>query len=402
LDYDTQHSLKELNRNFLLEFLEISGFVEHLHLPLELAFFGSGSKAEMLNATQVLLHNANEITGVDFYLTGSEWNWSEWDVKNIVKQLSGNGKQVNIILNREAHESIDADLAWSIQRSFTDDVKWYVLEESMELANGGHPLMTLYRGTTATFYATSSLDNNVTGENWGKAVDSILVKSPVGFNRLFNWKQIDVEAIARESELNGSGISIIDNIHSELDVPVSSFGKTLLDLIESQSSLSEQLNKGIVSVEYFDKYIVSPLGCYLIVDFLSAIQNKYNFFDVIINTAVPKENNRPPACVADNFNSGTALSKYTNSLASYMGLDLCFNLVGNNTLPHGRYLTISLENGQEVKVIFDQGMGYWSSRYFYSGIKFDFDASEEQQLSKIKKWIFKAKAANHESYIVVK
>jgi len=55
-----------------------------------------------------------------------------------------------------------------------------------------------------------------------------------------------------------------------------------------------------------------------------------------------------------------------------------------------------------VKIIFDQGMGYWSSRYPYRYNSFDFTKDEFEQVEASTRWSFNLEAASHDSYIAVK
>jgi len=70
-------------------------------------------------------------------------------------------------------------------------------------------------------------------------------------------------------------------------------------------------------------------------------------------------------------------------------------------LPHSRSLILNLKNGKTLKIIFDQGMGYWSTRSPYANKRFNFDADLDDQVENIESWDFNVKSASHDSYIVV-
>ena len=59
---------------------------------------------------------------------------------------------------------------------------------------------------------------------------------------------------------------------------------------------------------------------------------------------------------------------------------------------------IRLKNGEILRFLFDQGMGYWATRRPYSRIPFDFEDVLNTDLSD---WDFKLESAGGNSYIVV-
>ncbi|MEI8654964.1 hypothetical protein P4S57_20780 [Pseudoalteromonas sp. Hal273] len=106
--------------------------------------------------------------------------------------------------------------------------------------------------------------------------------------------------------------------------------------------------------------------------------------------------------MADNWENHDDQLYYYSQLSKKYGLNVYPELTEPKELPHGRFLLLKLKDKSEVKIIFDQGMGYWSSRYPYRYNSFDFTKDEFEQVEASTRWSFNLEAASHDSYIAVK
>ncbi|GGI75007.1 DEAD/DEAH box helicase [Shewanella hanedai] len=403
LDYDTQHHMKELDRLNLLSFLEQSNFVEKSSLPKDLEFFGLGSKASMLPAKELLLDKMNDVSGVDFYLTLSDWNLADWSLVKIINELANDNKRPRVIMSEDVAKSIDPDLAWDIQRKFTDKVKWLVAGEELIVDGKATPVMTMHIADKAIHCATLSKESTAANEKWAQ-IDDVLVISPECKEPMFNLGTFDVEAIAKESSITKGSAVFIDDIGKKLDVNISSFGTKLLSLIEEYAEdVSTSLKNNIETVTYHDKYLVSPISIHLITRFIAELNCRFGRFPTTLETSYPQQDNRgrTPNCIADNFLDNGTQPAFIENIGHKLGIEIYCDLDEAVNMNHGRFLIITLKNGEEIKVTFDQGMGYWGKRFYYSRERFSFYNDENSQVEEHLSNNFTVRSAEHDSYIVV-
>jgi len=403
LDYDTQHHMKELDRIYLLDFLKATEFIEKMVLPSEFSFFGPCSRAAMLPAKQFILEKQNDMSGIDIYITSSDWNLSQWPLLTTIKSLVGKEQTVKIIMSQEVAGSIDADLAWEIQRKFTDDVKWFVSLDDLSLEHNAYPLLTIYGVGGQVNLAMKSKSNSVANENWSAVDDSILVQSGGDYRNVYNLHELNIEELAKKSQLLSDNVTIIENIGGLYNVDISDFGSAMLDHFETQvPSLKETLINNIEMVTYHDKYIVSPISVKLIGSLISELQKRYGVLTASIETSYPKaDHRRQPYCIADNFIDNSSQFECIEAVGEATNVELFSDIDEAINMKHGRYLLISLKNGDEVKIIFDQGMGYWSKRYFYKSERFNFNKNVYEQIENNDNWRIKVQNCDHDSYIII-
>jgi DEAD/DEAH box helicase domain-containing protein len=398
LDYDTQYHTKKLDRNYLLNELKASDFIQKLALSDDLQFFGKSSQAELLNAKQVIARNVNAVSGIDLYISGSNWSWSDWSQCNQILGMLHKGQDINIILSHKAAKSIDVDLAWEISQKITSDVKWYQTELDGLLEHGGIPLMTLH-GSKSTCYATSDNSCVSANENWGITKQSCLVKS-VQYSSNLTLEPFDLVSLTINSDMH-SGASIIDDIRASFDGDIIEFGGKFINCLASNViGLGDRLKENIDSVEYFDQYVISPISVSLMTSIFVALQHEYGKFTANITTVEPSQF-KASYCVADNFKCGSSLQSFVYTLADKNNIEVYCDLDERDKLPHGRTMLINLKDGGVVKLILDQGLGYWSKRRYYTRQRFNFD-NVKNEANLVAAWNFKIKSAEQDTYIAVK
>ncbi len=147
---------------------------------------------------------------------------------------------------------------------------------------------------------------------------------------------------------------------------------------------------------------MSPISAHLIVSLMASLKRAIGDFIAEIMTAQPKQDHRgrSPYCVADNFYDDGSLADFINTLGRQLNLEVYSEVCEPRNMPHGRSLVIHLSDTSIVKIILDQGMGYWTSRRAYSRERFDF-SDVNYEATEACKWNFTVKSADHDSYIVV-
>ncbi|TMO28669.1 DEAD/DEAH box helicase [Pseudoalteromonas sp. S4492] len=406
LDYDTQHEIDNLDRVYANDFLVTSQFVEKLRLPKELRAFGNDTLVEM-DCISLLISKVidTDVTGVRIYLGGDiqDWDWPEWKYRNWINQLAVSNLDVSIYIERKYLEHFQPDIAWSIQKDLVPSIKWYASEFDVLPIESGHMLFDVIKGESVQSWGTLDKNACFPNETWGEPLDTLIVKSTLSSSNELVAELVNLDNISSQSSLNSA--TVIDNVGARLNCNVQSFGSNLLAFIsEHDDSLLEKISCGIDSAYYYDKFLVSPLSSFLIINFVAAIKEKTNEFDLELYSAYPKRDrdNRTPVCVADNWQNHSDQPYFYTQVSKNFGITVYPEVSEPKDLPHGRFLLLKLKDGSEVKIIFDQGMGYWATRYPYRFNTFDFTKDEFGQADAVRKWSFKLEAANHDSYIAIK
>ncbi|WP_394151535.1 DEAD/DEAH box helicase [Vibrio maritimus] len=401
LDYDTQHNVKILNRNYLVQQLEEHKVLEGLALSLDRQFFGKTSSVELSSAAQVLSRLGHTCKQISVFLSTSEWQFGEWNVREQIMTLSAKGIPITVYLSKEAAHSVDSDLAWEIARSIPIGlVDFQELSAPVPLLHGGLPVMSLTVGTEEYWYATDELSQLGANESWGSGEDRCLVTA--SGNLQIDSSNFDLAALAQASSLNESSYIISD--FSRLRTDVCAFGERFVDLlIETIPSLEGALKGNIESVVYSDQYVVSPISASLVSFILAALSERYGRFTSEIITVAPrkvKDGGRRSIFVGDNFVEASDVLDFIYETSRVLGVEVYGDIVDSSELSHSRIMSIALKDGRQIKLLFDHGMGYWSRSRDYIR-KFDFNSVSEEAHASVE-WNFPIKDSGKETFVAVK
>jgi DEAD/DEAH box helicase domain-containing protein len=406
LDYDTQHEIENLDRVHASNFLTTSNFVEKLRLPEELRLLGSDTLAEMdsisLLTTKVI---DSDVTGVRIYLGGdvNDWNWPEWKYRSWVNQLALSNIDVSFFIDRKFLDSLLPDIAWMIQKDLVPAIKLFSIKYDALPISNGHILFDVIKGESTQSWATLDESACFPSAAWGEPLDTLIVKSQAASSYEVVGEHVNLDNISSKSSLTSA--TVIDDVGTKINCNVQSFGKRLLAyILESDDALSDKISGGVERAYYYDKFLVSPLSSFLVINFVAAIKNITNEFALELYSAHPKKDrdNRTPVCVADNWQNHSDQPYFYTQVSQNMGLEVYPEISEPRELPHGRFLLLQLKNGTVIKIIFDQGMGYWTTRYPYRFNSFDFTKDEFGQAEEVTRWTFNLEAASHDSYIAIK
>lgn len=401
LDYDTQHNVKVLNRNYLVKQLEDNKILEGLALAADRRFFGDSSVVELSSASQVLSRLGHSCNNISVFLSSPEWHFGEWSIREKITTLAAKGIPCTVYLSKELAKSIDSDLAWEIARTMPiGSIDFQELTEPVDLASGALPVMALKVGSVVHWYATDELSQLGANEDWGSGADKCLV---TGTKHLeLSSTKFNLETIAQSSSLNESSYILSDV--SSLRDNISSFGENFVNLLSVHvQSLDKILTNNIKAIHYSDQYVVSPIGVVLINQILATFSKRYGSFTSEITTLAPRKydsGHRKPLSIGDNFIEPSDVLDFIYESSKSLGIEVYGDIVDKSEISHSRIMLIDLIDGREIKLLFDHGMGYWSRSRDYSQ-RFDF-SDVIYEASCASGWDFVLKDSNKETFIAVK
>ena len=400
LDYDTQYNIKNLDRNYLLNALDESKFLSALVLPDSRKYFGEHSYAELLTVKQIFSKIGTTCLDAEFFIIGDDWCWGDWIVRDYVVDCCAKKIPVTIYISEQASSKIDSDLAWEISRYLPlAKVNIRLLTQPVKLEHEGMPLMRLNIVEGRKWFAVDDLQNISANGEWGDIINNCIVS---GFSDsvVIDSEAFDLTVIAKSSELEASAIVIED--FSSLRCNIKEFGNNFLNLIENNvDSIAERLNGRIESITYSDKYVVSPLTVVLINRVIVEMQRRYGGFSAEVHTVAPKQSKWAPKNIAHNFLTEFDINNFIFQSSKCLGGEVYSYIFNSDDLPHSRIMLIHLEDGTEIKLLLDHGMGYWSKGKDYKNQKFSFNSVAEESKS-VSNWSFSLKDSGKESYFAIK
>lgn len=400
LDYDTQYNIKNLDRNYLLNALEETKSLSALVLPDNRKYFGEHSYAELLNVKQIFSKIGTTCLSAEFFIIGDDWSWGDWIVRDYIIDCCAKKIPVTLYLSEQAASKIDSDLSWEISRYLPlAKVNIQQLKQPIELEHRGTPLMRLNIVEGSKWFAVDDLENVSANGSWGNMTDNCIVS---GFNDSLDIyaEVFDVINIAKSSELDASAIVIED--FSLLQCNIKDFGENFINLFESTiPHLFERLENNIESITYSDKYVVSPLPVVLINNILVEMQNRYGKFSAELHTVAPKQQSDwISKTIAQNFLSEADLNDFIYESSRSLGGEVYGDIFDNEDLPHSRIMSITLKDGSRIKLLLDQGMGYWSKGRNYKEHRFDFENVFNEAMN-VSGWSFNLIDSGSDTYIAI-
>ena len=189
-------------------------------------------------------------------------------------------------------------------------------------------------------------------------------------------------------------------IHKELNGPLSQFGQRFWDVVFDGHDKAQTLMKTnrVTHIHYTDRYLQNPVALAL----LSALLNPLKTLmtqdaDVAIETLFKNKDrlgNRPfHDWMSEADFQDFADQWFTASLGKAADIRV-FDY--SRDIPHHRKLMLSFDNGQVLKIRFDQGMGYWRIDFPYIWRSFDFNDDVTSQLHNMAKACQEGKVINGE------
>ena len=189
-------------------------------------------------------------------------------------------------------------------------------------------------------------------------------------------------------------------IHKELNGPLSLFGQRFWDVLFNDHEEAQSLmkNQRIIGVHYTDRYLQNPVALVLLAALLKPLKPLLtNDAKVAIDTLFkPKDRagNRP----FHDWMSDADFQDFADQwFAAAMGRAVALRVFDSlRDIPHHRKLTVTFENGQVLKIRFDQGMGYWRINFASKWYYFDFSDDVSFQLGNMAQACQDGKVLNSE------
>ncbi|SFR09045.1 hypothetical protein SAMN04487773_2469 [Enterobacter sp. kpr-6] len=189
-------------------------------------------------------------------------------------------------------------------------------------------------------------------------------------------------------------------IHKELNGPFSQFGQRFWDVLFDGHEKVQNLMKTnrITHIHYTDRYLQNPVALALLSTLLKPLKTLMTKDAEVVIDTLFKNKDRPGNRPSHDWMSEADFQDFADQwFAASMGKAADITVFDYpRDIPHHRKLMVNFDNGQVLKIRFDQGMGYWRIDFPYVWRSFDFNDDVTSQLHKMAKACKEGKVINGE------
>jgi DEAD/DEAH box helicase domain-containing protein len=372
LQFDTKQYVDLLDRNLGLAYLT-DHLINSLGLPDDEKILGTTSAFCQFDFfKEVKLGFRGKGEKIQLFVNGNTQNW-DIAASSIRKNLSAlvgpQGKFENLELWMETHSfqglTQEQRLELYYLLAAETNIKLFCSQNLSLIQNGGIIAITSKNGIQ-TAYASKASETVLLDELWGDTRGSMLIKSNTS---VFNSQGTEINKNALLPQAGANNIQI--SLTQELNKTSAEFGKAFWDLVSGKLiENGHQLNNfgNLVSMKYTDRFIHTPWTAMLLAQILNEIPFQKSG-NLRIEISTEKSQNQDYYTQYRNLTKNwfveenDSKSQLIKSLIKHGHVDV--KLAENKRdLPHARVLNMEFENGPQIKLRLDQGVGYWKvNRY---------------------------------------
>jgi hypothetical protein len=162
-----------------------------------------------------------------------------------------------------------------------------------------------------------------------------------------------------------------------LDGPLKGFGHRFWQLVRRDAAGAHAaLGKGVTSIDYTDRYLLTPLSLALLRELIGAMPGARGAAISLALARADRSERRPNA-----LHSAFDDDEVRRDVAAALFPGARITLADRKAdLPHFRRLAISIADGQRLAMLLDQGLGGWRTTNF---VRHDFDRPPKAQAREI-------------------
>lgn len=220
--------------------------------------------------------------------------------------------------------------------------------------------------------ASRSQQATIPGPEW-HLNDELVVRS-------LGYKTVELNEFILPAKATNAVERVKDiQIHKQLNGPLSQFGQRFWDVLFNDHEEAQSLmnNTRITGVHYTDRYLQNPVALALLGSILRPLKTKLTDGAEVTLDTLFKDKDRPGNRPFHDWMSIADFQDFADQwFAAALGRPVELTVFDSpRDIPHHRKLTVTFEDGQVLKIRFDQGMGYWrinfSSQWHYFGFRDD-------------------------------
>jgi DEAD/DEAH box helicase domain-containing protein len=328
-----------------------------LTLPHVAQVFGPGTSllgrplAEWIATEQ----RAGRFDALDLFLHGSpaEWDMAGWPMSRLLPRLSDAGVRTRVLLPASLPASPTLDLATRIALIRLAGSATLASVPALPVAMGAPVLARIERPGGSLAFAGASTESRP-GPEWGAGALEPILTGPAP--EMPTLSLVDPAAL-----LGGLGGAQLLWLGEALDGPLKGFGHRFWQLVKREApAANAALGHGVASVDYTDRYLLTPLSLALLRELIGAMPGARGA-TISIALAPADRSERRPNAMHSAFDDDALRRDVVVALFPNARIALADRKA---ELPHFRRLKVSLADGHGVSILLDQGLGGWRTTSF--------------------------------------
>lgn len=241
--------------------------------------------------------------------------------------------------------------------------------------------------------ASRSQQATIPGPEW-HLNDELVVRS-------LGYKTVELNEFILPAKATNAVERVKDiQIHKQLNGPLSQFGQRFWGVLFNDHEEAQSLmnNTRITGVHYTDRYLQNPVALALLGSILRPLKTKLTDGAEVTLDTLFKDKDRPGNRPFHDWMSIADFQDFADQwFAAALGRPVELTVFDSpRDIPHHRKLTVTFEDGQVLKIRFDQGMGYWRINFSSQWHYFDFRDDVSFQLVKMAQACKEGNVANSE------
>lgn len=241
--------------------------------------------------------------------------------------------------------------------------------------------------------ASRSQQATIPGPEW-HLNDELVVRS-------LGYKTVELNEFILPAKATNAVERVKDiQIHKQLNGPLSQFGQRFWDVLFNDHEEAQSLmnNTRITGVHYTDRYLQNPVALALLGSILRPLKTKLTDGAEVTLDTLFKDKDRPGNRPFHDWMGIADFQDFADQwFAAALGRPVELTVFDSpRDIPHHRKLTVTFEDGQVLKIRFDQGMGYWRINFSSQWHYFDFRDDVSFQLVKMAQACKEGNVANSE------
>ena len=387
LDFDTQNHMEHLDRKAALSVLD-EEFFAHLRVPDQFKMFGDSTRSEAYGIVDSLLLELNSpgLQQVTVVVAGNpqDWELSRWRIWRYLTGITDRSDQVlaRIVVPKSVVQGLPWPLLHSLASSADARGINLVQVDDSEIAKGnGFIAAEVVSENRTVRWGVFDKNHLTPGSDYGMAGSAVpVVREDPGTKAKLNVTPLRLSQIV-DSRPNQCAIMVF---RGELDGPVNDLGTKFWSSLRNASpTLNELMATGKpTSIEYFDRYLRSPLTVRILFELLKSLWDSSQDSSKInlkIATTLGDDRGMLSRQIHHNW---TDLSHQQYVLRSVFASQCLVNVSSSarvSDVSHARRLQIEWP-AASVQIIFDQGVGFLKTKSYKN---FDFELNPQMQSSRL-------------------
>lgn len=370
--------------------------------PADRLFSPEPTLAEMQPLADAIMREMERPgVGLTLWIGGDprDWDLERWAAVQLVRRLVLRDRTVEIIAPTAAVDGADSSLRVSMFGLLMKSGA--VVRQTPTPLRVGPGVALAHVGDMrgGVTWASRSPEAIVPGSSWGTASAGSIVRG--GYVGVFDHGVV----LEPGSFLRVAPDTVLIDVGPELDGPISAFGPNFWRLLAAHApTLAARMTDKtpLTALQYSDRYLLSPLPVRLIYELLAHAPGRTKQTELKLETAFGgySRHSSSPYTIENDWLHDPHCALVTETLIKSLATKVGVHRIDKRDLPHSRTLILRFATGPAVRIVLDQGVGYWRANP--RSTRFDFTQAPMSQATALRSALLRVQASSpHRTLIVV-